>query len=126
MNNIKVFQTWSLLRITYALVPILLGLDKCFTGLIVDWSRYVSPIVMAYVPFAMAQFLILIGIIEIIAGFVVWFYPRLGAYIIVAWLALIIGNLVSMHAFYDIIARDVVIAIGALALAWLSQAVEAK
>ena len=127
MNNYKVFQTWSMLRITYALVPILLGLDKFFaTGLIVDWSKYVSPDVMAYIPLTMAQFLMAIGIIEIIAGFVVWFAPRFGGYLVAAWLALIIVNLAMMHAFYDIIARDVVIAIGALALAMLTQAIEEK
>lgn len=125
MNAIKVFQTWFMLKVTYALVPILLGLDKCFTGWIVHWSKYVSPAIMGYIPLTMDQFLILVGIIEIIAGIVVWFYPRLGAYVIVCWMALVILNLASMNAFYDIIARDVVIAIGALALAWLSEAVQA-
>ncbi len=125
MNAVKVFHTWLLLKITYALVPILVGLDKCFTGLIVDWSKYVSPFVMEYIPLTMQQFLILVGIIEIAAGVLVWFYPRLGAYVVVFWMVLIILDLASMNAFYDIIARDVVIAIGALALAWLTEAVEA-
>ncbi len=123
MNNAIVFRTWSLLRITYTLVPIMLGLDKCFTGLIVEWPKYVSPFVMNFIPLELSHFLILIGIIEIIAGFIVWFYPRLGAYIIVGWMGLIIINLLTMHAFFDIIARDIVIAIGALALAWISNAI---
>lgn len=125
MNTAKVFQTWFMLRVVYALVPILLGLDKCFTGWIVDWSKYVSPLVMGYMPLTVGHFLILVGIIEIIAGIVVWFYPRLGAYIIIVWMILIIVNLASMNKDYDIIARDVVITIGALALAWLTEAVKA-
>lgn len=125
MNIAKVSQTWFMLRITYALVPIFVGLDKCFTGLIVDWSKYVSPVVMAYLPLTIGQLLLLIGVIEIVAGVVVWFYPRIGAYIVVAWMALIILNLASMNAFYDIIARDVIIAIGALALAWLTEGLQA-
>lgn len=125
MNNVKIFHTWFMLRITYALVPILLGLDKCFTGWIVDWSKYVSPVIMAYLPLTVGQLLLLVGIIEIVAGVVVWFYPRLGAYIVVAWMALIILDLASMNAFYDIIARDAVIAIGALALAWLTEGLQA-
>ena len=125
MNIVKISQTWFMLRITYALVPILVGLDKCFTGLIVDWSKYVSPVVMTYLPLTIGQLLLLVGVIEIVAGVVVWFYPRIGAYIVVAWMALIILNLASMNAFYDIIARDVIIAIGALALAWLTEGLQA-
>lgn len=123
MNNTQVFRTWFMLRIVYALVPILLGLDKCFTSLIVDWSKYTSPMIMAYIPLTMVQFLILVGVIEIVAGLIVWFYPRFGGYLIVAWMGLIIFNLLTMGGLLDIILRDVVIAIGALALAWLSDAV---
>lgn len=126
MNNAKVFQTWFMLKLTYSLVPIVLGFDKCFTGLIVDWSKYVSPVIMAYVPLTIAQCIMLVGIIEIVAGIVVWFYPRFGAYVVIAWLGLIIVNLATMKEMYDIIARDAVIAIGALALAWLTQAIEEK
>ena len=123
MNNTQVFRTWFMLRIVYALVPILLGLDKCFTELIADWSKYTIPMIMAYIPLTMVQFLILVGVIEIVAGLIVWFYPRFGGYLIVAWIGLVIFNLLTMGGLLDIIARDVVIAIGALALAWLSDAV---
>lgn len=126
MNNSLVIKTWSLLRCTYAVAPIALGLDKCFTGLIVDWTKYVSPVVMSYLPLNIAQFVVLVGIIEILAGIIVWFYPRFGAYLVAAWLGLIIVNLATMQGLLDIIARDVVIAIGAVALAWLTQAIEEK
>lgn len=122
MNEKKVFRTWLLLRITYALAPIALGLDKCFTGLIVKWPKYVSPVLLPYWPLSLSHFLTTIGIIEIVAGLLVWFRPRIGAYVVVAWLGLIIINLATMHMYFDIIARDAVIAVGALALAWLSNA----
>lgn len=125
MNNVKVYQTWFMLKITYALAAILLGLDKCFTGLIVDWTKYLSPTVIEYVPFlSIAHALFLAGIIEILAGIIVWFYPRFGGYLVAAWVVLIIINLATMNTFYDIIARDGLIAIGAIALAWLSEALE--
>lgn len=128
MNNAKVFQTWFMLKLTYALAPIALGLDKCFFGLIVDWSKYVSPTVVQNLPMAMdiSQFVMAVGIIEILAGIIVWFYPRFGAYLVIGWLLAIIINLATMNAMYDIIARDAVIAIGALALAWLTEAVQEK
>ncbi|MCX7353072.1 MAG: hypothetical protein NTW22_07425, partial [Proteobacteria bacterium] len=102
MNNSSVFRTWLMLRVTYTLVPIALGLDKCFTGLIVEWPKYVSPLIMQHIPLTMSHFLILIGVIEILAGVVVWFRPRLGAYVIVAWMTLIIVNLITMNSFFDI------------------------
>ena len=128
MNYSKVANTQFLLKITYAIVPIIVGLDKCFTGMIADWAMYTSPLIMEYIPFSLelSQFLMLIGVIEIAAGLLVWFLPIIGAYTVAAWMVLIIINLASMNMYYDIIARDVVITIGALSLAWLSEALEGK
>lgn len=124
MNNLKVYQSWLLLKITYTLVPIVIGLDKCFTWFLVDWNQYTSPLVLEYLPLSAMHFVVLTGIIEIFAGLLVWFRPRLGAYVIVLWMLLVIADLASMNKFYDIIARDAVIGIGALVLAWLSEAQE--
>lgn len=123
MNNSNVFRTWFMLKLTYTIVPIVVGIDKCYTGLIVDWSQYVSPLAINSIPLTMTQFLVTLGIIEIVAGIVVWFRPRLGAYAVAGLLVLIIANLASMNMYYDIIARDAVIAVGAIALAWLSDEV---
>lgn len=111
-----------MLKITYTLVPIIIGLDKLFRWWLVNWAEYTSPFVLDYLPLTLTQFVVVTGMIEIIAGVIVWFYPRFGAYVIVAWMVLVIVNLASMNRFYDIIARDLVIAIGALALAWLTEA----
>jgi len=122
MENAKVVRTWWMLRITYALVPIVVGFDKCVTGLIVDWAQYASPLIMGYLPLSLASFLMTHGIIEIAAGVIVWVRPKFGGYLVAAWVGLVIINLLTMHMYFDIIARDAVIAVGALALAWLSDA----
>ena len=122
MNNNKTYYTWLMLKITYTLVPIVIGLDKCMGWWLVDWAQYSSSVIMNFLPINVMQFVVITGIIEIVAGILVWFYPRPGAYIIVAWMLLVVANLASMNRFYDIIARDLVIAIGALALAWLTEA----
>ena len=72
----------------------------------------------------MMNFVIVTGVIEIVAGIFVWISPRWGAYLVAAWMILVVLDLASMNMYYDIIARDLVIAIGALALAWLSEARE--
>ena len=108
----------------YAAVFILLGLNKCFAGDVVAFSKFVSPLAVEYMPLSMAQFLMVVGIIEILAGLIVLLYPRLGAYLIVLWMVLIMLNLASMNAYYDVIARNIVFTLGALALAWLTETLQ--
>lgn len=119
-----VHRTQLMLKITYTLVPIVIGLDKLFTWFLVDWLKYTSPVITAMLPASLGVmgFIKLTAIIEIAAGLLVWFYPRCGAYLVAVWMGLVIIDLASMNMFYDIIARDAVIAIGALALAWLTEA----
>lgn len=122
MNIAKIHRAWYLLRTTYTAVPIIIGLDKCFTWLLVNWNIYTSPLIAEYLPALVSTHLIVIsGVIEIAAGLLVWFYPRFGAYLVAAWMLLIVADLATLHNFYDIMARDMVIAIGALGLAWLSE-----
>ena len=61
-----------------------------------------------------------VGVIEIIAGIGVWFKPKFFAYVVMIWLLAIIDNLLLLHEFYDIAARDLGLALCALALARLS------
>ena len=51
----------------------------------------------------------------------VWFKPRIFAYVVAAWLFLIIANLLLIPGFYDVALRDLGLALGALALGRLSQ-----
>lgn len=122
MDIVHANRARLLLQLTYTIAPIAIGLDKCFTWYLTNWSAYTSPMVFEYLPAAVtiSQFIMITGIIEIIAGILVWFYPKFGAYLVAAWMILVIANLTTLHGFYDIIARDVVITAGAIALAWLS------
>lgn len=123
-NNRVVHQTWFLLKLSYALAPILVGVDKLIGWNLVDWSQYVSPVLVSYLPITVIQFVYALGIIEIAGGILVWINPRIGGYTVAALLIAIIVNLITMNRFYDIIARDAVIAVGAIALAWLTAAQE--
>ena len=61
------------------------------------------------------------GVIEIIAGLGVWFKPKFFAYVVSAWLLLIIVNLLLIPGYFDVALRDFGLALGALALGRLSQ-----
>ena len=67
--------------------------------------------------------MLLVGIIEIIAGLIVAWKPKIGAWIIFAWLWGIIIDLLSYSGFYDIALRDFGLSLGALALTRLSKEV---
>jgi uncharacterized membrane protein YphA (DoxX/SURF4 family) len=119
--NKQLDTAWSTLRFTYGLVPIVAGLDK-FTNLLVDWKQYLSPLA-GNLPISPATFMMIVGVIEIIAGAVVLSrYTRLGAYVVSAWLVGIALNVVTTGKYFDVAVRDLVMAIGAFTLAKLSEA----
>ena len=67
-------------------------------------------------PVTPATFMMIVGVIEIVAGLaVLTVLTRLGAYVVMAWLVLIsVAVILSGH--YDIAVRDLVMAIGAYVL----------
>ncbi len=65
--------------------------------------------------------MLLVGVIEIIAGIGVAFKPRIFAYIVAVWLILIIVNLLLIPGYFDVALRDLGLALGALALGRLSE-----
>jgi hypothetical protein len=66
-------------------------------------------------------FMLVVGVVEIAAGLLVALRPRIGAYVVAAWLAGIILNLLVGGHFLDVALRDFGLCLGALALARLSQ-----
>jgi len=115
-NTGKVQQ---LLKYTYGLVPIVAGLDK-FTNLLTHWEDYLSASMVKMLPFSADTFMHIVGVIEIIAGILVLYRPRIGAYVVALWLLLISLVLISGGHYYDVAVRDIVMAIGAYSLAKLS------
>jgi len=63
-----------------------------------------------------------VGVIEIAAGLGVWFKPKIFAYVVSAWLLLIVVNLLLIPDYFDVALRDFGLALAALALARLSRA----
>ena len=61
-----------------------------------------------------------VGMIKIVAGLGVAFKPRLFAYVVSAWLLLIVVNLLMIPGYFDVALRDFGLSLGALALARLS------
>jgi hypothetical protein len=87
--------------------PIIAGLDKFF-HILVDWTQYLAPIVPRLTGINAATFMMIVGIIEIVAGIVVAVKPKFGGLLVAAWLWGIIINLSLIPGFYDIALRDFV------------------
>lgn len=115
------YQAFWLLRLAFTTAPILFGLDK-FVTVLVDWDRYLAPGIDRIVPGSADQAMYAVGVIEIVAGLVVAFRPRWGGYLVAAWLAGIILNLLTGPGFYDVALRDVGLLLAALALTRLASA----
>ena len=116
-------RSLNLLRYSYGTVILLVGLDKLFgTDLIVSWPQCISPLALSLLPVSVPVFLIIVGLIEIaVAVLMLTKWPRLAAYLSAAWLVLIALNLLA-GGYIDIAARDLLLAVGALALAELAAA----
>ena len=110
------YQAFSLLRLAFTVAPIAFGLDKFF-NVLVDWPNYLAPWINDIAPGTGQQFMYVVGAVEIVAGISVALKPRYGAYVVAAWLAGIVINLLTYSGFYDIALRDFGLMLAALTLA---------
>ena len=119
------FQAFWLLRVGFTATPVLFGLDK-FAHVLVDWDEYLAPQLADALPWSTHQLTYAVGAVEIVAGLVVALRPRFGGYLVAAWLAGIVANLLLLGDHYDVALRDVGLLLGALALARLGAAFERR
>jgi hypothetical protein len=113
------YQAYQILRLGFTVAPIVAGLDK-FLHLLVNWDQYLPPLVNRLVGGHGHELMLAVGVIEIVAGLGVAFKPKVFAYVVSAWLLLIVVNLLMIPGYFDVALRDFGLSLGALALARLS------
>jgi len=118
--NQAIKPTFNLLKLTFGIVPIVAGLDK-FTNLLTNWEQYLHPALVAMLPFSAATFMMIVGVIEIVAGIIVLTKTEIGGYIVAAWLTLIALTLLANLNFMDVAVRDLVMAISAFSMARIAK-----
>ena len=114
------YQAYQILRVGFTVAPIIAGLDKFF-NLLVNWEQYLPPFVNKLVGGHGHGLMLAVGVVEIVAGVGVALKPKVFAYVVAAWLALIIANLLLIPGYFDVALRDLGLALAALALARLSR-----
>ncbi len=115
-------EAFTLLRVAFTIAPILAGIDK-YIHFLTNWDMYLAPLIPRILHITAHEFMMGVGIIEIVAGIIVAVAPRIGGWIVAAWLLGIIVNLLLVPGYYDIALRDLGLLLGAVALARLSVAV---
>src|SRR5688572_8075280 len=75
------YQAYLVLYAGFIALPILAGMDKFF-HLLVNWDQYLAPLATQIVPVSPHTFMLGVGVIEIAAGVLVAWQPRIGAYVV--------------------------------------------
>ena len=114
------YQAYQILHVAFTIAPIVAGLDKFFHFL-VNWDMYLSPLVTKTLGVPSHTFMMGVGVIEVAAGLLVAAAPRIGGYVVGLWLLGIVVNLLTIPAYLDVALRDFGLALGAFALARLSE-----
>jgi hypothetical protein len=113
------YQAYQILHIAFTVAPILAGLDK-FLHVMTNWDKYLPPAVNNMLGGRGHEFMLVVGVIEIIAGIGVLIKPKIFAYVVGVWLLAIIANLLMTGGYLDVALRDLGLSLGAFALARLS------
>jgi hypothetical protein len=112
-------DAFLLLRTVFTVAPILFGLDK-FAQVMTDWDKYLAPWINDIVPGDAHDAMMIIGVIEIVAGILVAVAPRIGGYVVALWLVGIIVDLLTLGGYGDVALRDFGLFVAAIALARLA------
>jgi hypothetical protein len=121
------FQAYLVLRTAFVAAPILFGIDKFFNWM-TYWPKYLWIGIPDVISVSPQHFMYAVGVVEIAAGLLVLTWPRVGAWVVAAWLAGIVTNLVIQSiaigghtaVFWDIALRDFGLMLAAIALARLA------
>ncbi|HET8567520.1 MAG TPA: hypothetical protein VFM93_00865 [Candidatus Limnocylindria bacterium] len=119
-------QAFLILRTGFTVLPIVMGADKFLHILTQDWTKYLWPGIPRMTGIDAGVIMVAVGVVEILAGILVAISPCHFAWLVAAWLALIVGNLLLLGGFLDVAMRDVGLIVGAIALALLARAVHER
>jgi len=111
-----VAQAFTLLRIGFFVLPVVMGIDKFAEVMNENWTAYLATEFNDILPGSAQDGMYTVGVIEIIAGFVVLVIPRFGGLLVASWLGGIILSLLLVGGYGDIALRDVGLLLGALTL----------
>src|SRR6516164_8284623 len=87
------YQAYLVLRTAFVVAPILFGIDKFFNWM-TYWPKYLWVGIPNVISVSPQNFMYAVGVVEVAAGLLVLIWPRIGSWVVAAWLAGIVTNLV--------------------------------
>src|ERR1041385_564242 len=78
-------QAFFMLHWGFVAAPFLAGIDKFF-NLLTRWESYLAPALAKLSPLSPSSTMMVVGVIEMLAALIVAVRPRIGAYVVAAWL----------------------------------------
>jgi hypothetical protein len=85
-----------------------------------NWTAYLASEYNDLIPGSAQDAMYAVGVVEILAGVIVFVAPRFGGLLVAGWLAGIIVSLLLVGGYGDIALRDFGLLLGALTLARLA------
>jgi uncharacterized membrane protein YphA (DoxX/SURF4 family) len=122
LRSDPVAQAFTLLRLGFFALPVLMGIDKFAKVLNDNWPTYLASQYNDIIPGTAQTAMYMVGVVEIVAGIVVLIAPRFGGLLVSAWLAGIIASLLLVGGYGDIALRDFGLLLGGLTLSTLAGA----
>ena len=117
------YQAYLALQLAFVAYPVVAGIDK-FVHLLTNWDQYLAPVIGGLLGGHRHEFMLVVGVIEIVVGIGVALRPRIFGYVVAAWFVGIVINFLLIPGFYDIAVTDLGLALGAFALARLAEKYE--
>jgi hypothetical protein len=109
------YQAYRLLQLVFFIVSIGKGIDK----IIYFWTGSVilnSPFAILFFTGNNRQFVVAVGIVEVILGIGVLFRPKFFAYVLMIWFSVILISFIALEKYFDIAVRDFGLILAAFAL----------
>jgi hypothetical protein len=117
--SVATYQAYQILYYAFIALMAVAGTDK-FLRLITTWELYVSPSMASFFHMSPGAVTTFAGIVELAAAATVALKPRIGSQVVTAWLGLIVLNLLTMSAHYDMLLNTLALFAAAWAFTRLS------
>jgi hypothetical protein len=113
------YEAYQMMYYAFIALPAIAGLDK-FLHVLTTWDNYVSPGIASFLHLTPAGVTSLAGLVEIAIAITVALKPRIGSWVVTAWLWLVVINLLTLHNYYDIVLGDLALSAAGVAFTRLS------
>lgn len=121
-RNQSLTLPFNLLRFTFIVVPIVMGVVK-FVNKFTNWKQYNNSLVGGLLSFSGATLMMILGVIEIVAVIIVLKNLEIGGLTVAPWLTLIALTLLLGFKYIKVAICDLIMTIAAFSMLRISKTI---